>query len=132
MPELSEGFDRMLRIVVVLRDSVIAEKRKQLVSVPFQTLLDLRRSLTPQGALGDLPKESLHGWRCFFKKRPFKPYRSILSTMGVSKTVKASVSCFKKICRDALDGSSPDRRGCRCRVAARLQRYLVVERSEEQ
>jgi hypothetical protein len=60
VPERSKRFDRMLRVVVVPRDPVIAEKREQLVSILFQTLLDLHRCLTVQVAFGDPAVKLLH------------------------------------------------------------------------
>lgn len=59
-PERSEGFDRMLRVVVVPRDPVIAEKCEQLVSILFQTLLDLYRCLTLQVPFEDSPIKLLY------------------------------------------------------------------------
>ena|SRR5437660_1763648 len=73
VPERSERFDRMLRIVVVPRDPVIAEKREQLVSVLFQTLLDLHRGLTLQVAFGDSPVEFLYRREVLLQETAFQP-----------------------------------------------------------
>src|SRR5262249_31487879 len=84
LPERREGFDRMLGIVVVPWDSVIGENREQLVSVPFQTLLDLHRSLTLQVAFGEFPIESLHRREILLQKSAFQavPIHSIDHGLG--------------------------------------------------
>jgi len=64
--------------VVVPWDFIIAEKREQLVSVLFQTLLNFRCSVTLPVAFADLAIESLHKRQVLLFLFVFKEIKQML------------------------------------------------------
>src|ERR1039458_2490373 len=60
LAKLGEGFDGVLRVVVVPRYAVETQKGKELVAVLFKPLLELHCGFALQVGCGDLPIESLH------------------------------------------------------------------------
>src|SRR5436190_10101884 len=60
VPKYCERFDRMFSVIVVPWDPVKAQKCEQLVSVPFQSILQLHCCFTLQVAFRDLPIETFH------------------------------------------------------------------------
>jgi hypothetical protein len=71
-PERREAFTACSALLLFQGDSVIVEKREQLVLVLFQALLELRRCLTLQVAFGYLLIEPLHRRKVLLQKAAFQ------------------------------------------------------------